>query len=89
MSDSLLPDHVTEWIQHGGKVVPRLFIPGERRRTGALVCGLCLSGLDFLLFSFSSCSCETRLLQCLQFGLLDATFVSLTSYVSEKKVKAN
>ena len=39
--------------------------------------GICLNGLDVLLFSFSSCSCEIRLLQCLRFGLPDATFNSL------------
>ena len=38
------------------------FIPGKRRKTGALLGGICLNGLDFLLFSFSSCSCEIRLL---------------------------
>ena len=63
------------------------YIPGKRRKTGALRGGICLNGLDFLLFSFSSCSCETRLLQCLQFGSLDATFISLTSDVSEKESK--
>ena len=39
--------------------------------------GICLNGLDVLLFSFSSCSCEIRLLQCSRFGLPDATFNSL------------
>ena len=86
MSDWSIPNHVT-WskIQHGGKVVPRVFIPGERRKTGALLGGICLNGLDFLLFSFSSCSCEIRLLQCLRFGLLDATFNSLTGHVSKEE----
>ena len=40
------------------------YIPGKRRKTGALRGGICLNGLDFLLFSFSSCSCEIFLLQC-------------------------
>ena len=62
------------------------FIPGKRRKTGALRGGICLNGLDFLLFSFSSCSCEIRLLQCLRFGLPDATFNSLTSrHVSKEE----
>ena len=37
-----------------------------------------LNGLDFLVFSFSSCSREIRLLQCLRFGLPDATLNALT-----------
>ena len=40
--------------------------------------GICLNGLDVLLFSFSSCSCEIRSLQCLRFGLPDATLNALT-----------
>ena len=67
-----------EKIQHEDKVVPRVFIPGERRKIGALQYGICLDGLDFLVFSFSSCSCEIRLLQCLRFGLPDATLNALT-----------
>ena len=54
------------------------FIPGKRRKTGALRGVICLNGLDFLLFSFSSCSCEIRLLQCLRFGLPDATLNAIT-----------
>ena len=45
-----------------------------------------LNGRDFLLFSFSSRSCEIRLPQCLRFSLPDATFISLMGYVSEKKM---
>ena len=62
-----------------------MFIPGERRKTGALLGGICLNGLDFLLFSFSSFSCEIRLLQFLRFGLPDATFNSLTGHVSKEE----
>ena len=51
----------------------------------ALLCGICSNGLDFLLFSFSSCSCEIRLLQCLRFGLPDATFSSLTGHVCKEE----
>ena len=39
---------------------------------------------ELLVFSFSSCSCEIRLMQCLHFDLLDATLNSLTGYVFEK-----
>ena len=67
-----------ELIQHGGKVVPRVFLPGERRKTGALLYVICLNGLDFLVFCFSTCSCEIRLLQRLRFGLPDATLNALT-----------
>ena len=54
-----------------------MFILGERRKTGALLGGICLNGLDFLLFPFSSCSCEIR--------LPDATFKSLTGRVSKEE----
>ena len=43
-----------------------------------LLNGICLNGLDFLVFSFSTCSCEISLLQCLRFGLPDATLNALT-----------
>ena len=62
-----------------------MFIPGKRRKTEALLGGICLNGLDFLLFSFSSRSYEIRLLQCLRFGLPDATFNSLTGHVSKEE----
>ena len=61
------------------------FIPGERRKNGALLSHICLNGLDFLLFSFSPCSCEIRLLQCLRFGFTDETFNSLTGHVSKEE----
>ena len=62
-----------------------MFIPGETRKTGALLCGICLNGLDFLLFSFPSCSCEIRLLQIVCVLVLpDATFNSNTGCVLKK-----
>ena len=57
----------------------------NEERTGALLGGSCLTGLDVLLFSFSSCSCEIRILQCLRSGLPDATFNSLTGHVSKEE----
>ena len=59
-------------------MVLRVFIPGERRKTGALLCGICLNGLDVFVFFFSSSSCEIRLQQCLRFSLKDATLNALT-----------
>ena len=61
-----------------------MFIPGETRKTEALLGGICFNGLDFLLFSFSSCPREIGLLQCLRFGFPDATFNSLTGHVSKE-----
>ena len=46
---------------------------------------VCLNGLYFLLFSFFFCSCEIRLLQCLRFGLPEATFNSLTGHVFKEE----
>ena len=63
----------------------RVFIPGDTRKTRALPSGICLNGLEFLLVSFSSRSCEIRLLQCLRFGLPDTTFNSLTGHVSKEE----
>ena len=57
----------------------------KQEKTEALLGGICLNGLDFLLFSFSSCPCEIGLLQCLRFGLPDATFNSLTGHVSKEE----
>ena len=57
----------------------------KEERTGALLGGSCLTGLDVLLFSFSSCPCEIRILQCLRSGLPDATFNSLTGHVSKEE----
>ena len=36
--------------------------------------------MDFFVFFFSSRSCEIRLLQCLRFGLPEATLNALTSW---------
>ena len=50
------------------KIVPCVFIPGERRKTGALLCGIFLNGL----FYFPSCSCE----------ITRCDFQFITGYVS-------
>ena len=74
------------------KKFPCVFIPGERRKSGALLCGICLNGhLDFLLFSFSFCSCEIRLLQCLCFGFMGCDFGAhlRAMFLNKQKSKQN
>ena len=93
MSDWSKPDHVTESefnMTAKSPLVCLSFIPGERRKTGALLGGICLNGLVLAVFSFSSYSCVIRLLQCLRFGLPDETLNSfkLKGYVSGKNIKA-